>query len=196
MTVVGKKRLLQFNVLILAAVAAIGLLHRHYAPVASGQCLTACLAQHQCDLDFSHPHKIGNDCLIAQNQCSAQCGGGGASAQPVAHSLAAPASSVLAGSFGAVAHDEDTGAWGLSDFSPNQDSANRSALGFCGTYGPHCVIVASFSNTCAAVATGGKNIVGWAKDPNRDAAQKSAVSSCATKAKAPCSVRRSNCYLP
>jgi Domain of unknown function (DUF4189) len=93
-------------------------------------------------------------------------------------------------------YDKDSGAWGLSDFSPNEDSANRSALGFCGTYGPHCVIVASFSNICAAVATGGKNTVTWAKDPSRDVAQKDAVSNCAKKTKAICSLRRSNCYPP
>ena len=108
------------------------------------------------------------------NAVSAQCGGGEASSQSVVHNLAAPASSVPAGPLGAIAYDKDSGAWGLSDFSSNQDSANRSALGFCGTCGPHCIIVASFSNICAAAAIGGKNIVAWAKDPNRDAAQKDA----------------------
>jgi hypothetical protein len=196
MAFAGKKRVLRFSVLILAAAAAIGVLHRQHAP---GQCLNTCLAQHQCDLDFSHPHAMHSDCLIVQNQCSAQCDGGEASPQPVVHNVAvpaAPAPSVPAGPFGAIAYDKDSGAWGLSDFSPNQDSANRSALGFCATYGPHCVIVASFSNICAAVATGGKNIVAWAKDPSRDVAQKDAVSSCAKKTKATCSLRRSNCYSP
>jgi hypothetical protein len=183
-------------VTLLLGIAAVGLLPRQHAP---GQCLNACLAQHQCDLDFSRPHEMHSDCLIIQNQCNAQCGGGEASPQPVVHNLpapAAPAASVPAGPFGAIAYDKDSGAWGLSDFSPNQDSANRSALGFCGTYGPHCVIVASFSNICAAVATGGKNVVAWAKGPDRDAAQKDAVSSCAKKAKTTCSLRRSNCYSP
>ena len=175
MTFVGKKRLLQFSVLILVVAAAIGLLHRQYAPVAYGQCLTACLAQHQCDLDFSHPHKIGNDCLIAQNQCSAQCGGGEAAAQPVAHNLAAPSSSVPAGPFGAIAYDKDSGAWGLSDFSPNQDSADRSALGFCGQYGPRCAVVATFSATCAAVATGGRT--SWAGPKTRTAIRRRRVRS-------------------
>jgi hypothetical protein len=184
------------SITLLLGIAAVGLLHRHYAPVAHGQCTSACLAQHQCDLDFSHPHTMGNDCLIIQNQCSAACGGGEASPQPVVHNLAAPASPVPAGPFGAIAYDKSSGAWGLSDFSPNQDSADRSALGFCGAYGSHCVIVASFSHICAAVATGGKNTVGWAKDPNRDAAQKNAVSDCAKKTKATCSLRRSNCYSP
>ena len=180
-------------VTLLLGIATVGLLHRQHTP---GQCLNACLAQHQCDLDFSHPHEMRSDCLIIQNQCNAQCGGGEASPQPVVHNLAAPVSSVPAGPFGAIAYDKSSGAWGLSDFSPNQDSADRSALGFCGTYGPHCVIVASFSIICAAVATGGKNTVAWAKDPDRDAAQKAAVSSCAKKTKATCSVRRSNCYSP
>jgi hypothetical protein len=140
-----------------------------------------------------------SDCLIIQNQCNAQCAEGEASPQPVVHNVAVPASpapSAPASPFGAIAYDKDSGAWGLSDFSPNQDSADRSALGFCGAYGSHCVIVASFSNICAAVATGGKSIVGWAKDPSRDAAQKNAVSSCAKKTKAICSLRRSNCYSP
>jgi Domain of unknown function (DUF4189) len=191
-----KKRLLQFSVLILAAAAAVGLLHQHYAPRAFGQCTSACLAQHQCDLDFSHPHEMHGDCLIIQNQCSAQCGGGDALAQPVAHQAINPAAIAVGGAYGAIAYDKDSGAWGLSDFAPNQDSAGRSALGFCGTYGPHCVIVASFSNICAAVATGGKNTVAWAKDPDRDTAQKDAVSNCAKKTKASCSLRRSNCYSP
>jgi hypothetical protein len=189
-----KKRPLRFGLLILAAAAALGVLHRHYAPVAYGQCTRACLAQHLCDLDFSHPNEMHGDCLIIQNQCSAQCGGGATSPQPVAHQTISPAAIAAGGAYGAIAYDKDSGAWGLSDFSPNQDSASRSALGFCGTYGPHCVIVDSFSNICAAVATGGKNTVGWAKDPNRDAAQTSAVSNCAKKAKAICSLRRSNCY--
>jgi hypothetical protein len=141
---------------LLLGIAAIGLLHRQHAP---GQCTSACLAQHHCDLDFSHPHEIRSDCLIIQNQCSAQCGGGAASPQPVAQTIS-PVAIVAGGAFGAIAYDKSTGAWGLSDFSSTQDSANRSALGFCGAYGPHCVIVASFSNICAAVATGGKNAVG------------------------------------
>ena len=191
-----KKRLLRFSVLILAAAAAVGLLHWHYAPQAFGQCTSACLAQHQCDLDFSHPHEMHSDCLIIQNQCSAACGGRETSPQPVAHQTISPAAIFAGGAYGAIAYDKDSGAWGLSDFSPNQDSASRSALGFCGTYGPHCSIVASFSNVCAAVATGGKNTVAWAKNPDRDTAQKDAVSSCAKKTKASCSLRRSNCYSP
>ena len=133
---------------------------------------------------FPSPDKLRSDCLIIQNQCNAQCAGGEASSQPVVHNVAARPPLSAGGAFGAIAYDKDSGAWGLSDFSPNEDSANRSALGFCGTYGPHCVIVASFSNICAAVATGGKNTVTWAKNPSRDVAQKDAVSNCAKKTKA------------
>ena len=65
MTVVGKKRLLQFSVLILAAEAATGLLLKVAMRLGS-RCLNACLAQHQCDLDFSHPDEMHSDCLIIQ----------------------------------------------------------------------------------------------------------------------------------
>ena len=51
-------------------------------------------------IDFSHPDEMHSDCLIIQNQCSAQCGGGEASSQSVFHNLAAPASSVPAGPLG------------------------------------------------------------------------------------------------
>ena len=183
-------------VTLLLGITAVGLLHWHYAPMTYGRCTSACLVQHQCDLDFSHPHTIGNDCLIIQNQCSAQCGAAETSPQPVAHQTISPAPIAAGGAYGAIAYDKDSGAWGLSDFAPNQESANRSALGFCGTYGPHCSIVASFSNICAAVATGGKNAVAWAKNPDRDTAQRDAVSNCAKKTKASCSLRRSNCYPP
>ena len=106
-----KKRLLQFSVLILAAAAAVGLFHWHYAPMAPGRCTSACLAQHQCDLDFSHPHTMGNDCLIIQNQCSAQCGGSETSPQPVAHQTISPAPIAAGGVYGAIAYDKDSGAW-------------------------------------------------------------------------------------
>jgi Domain of unknown function (DUF4189) len=172
-------------------------------PVAPALCASNLRPMHEClsratpvRSRLSHPHEIRSDCLIIQNQCSAQCGGAETSLQPVAHQTISPVANAAGGEYGAIAYDKDSGAWGLSDFSQNQDSANRSALGFCGTYGPHCVIVASFSNICAAVATGGKNVVAWAKGPDRDAAQKDAVSSCAKKAKTTCSLRRSNCYSP
>ena len=84
-------------------------------------------------------HAIGPHCLIDQNECIAQCGGGTVAAgPPVAfHQASNNISIPLKGAYGAIAYDKGA-ARNLADASPNQDGANRSALGFCGKYGPHC----------------------------------------------------------
>ena len=87
-----KKRLLQFSVLILAAAAAVGLLHWHYAPMPMADARVPVSRNTNAISIFPIPMTMGNDCLIIQNQCSAQCGGAETSPQPVAHQTISPAS--------------------------------------------------------------------------------------------------------
>jgi len=196
---IGNKRSLQAIVVIVIVVAIAGLtrFYRH-APAVEAMCEKTCLAAAGCDLSFDagQAHKIGGDCLIRKNSCFAQCGGGKVeSSGGMTYLENASKPAILGGSYGALAYDKVSGAWGLSDFSSDQESANRSALGYCERYGPHCVIVASFLTTCAAVATGENNTVIWAKGPNRETAQQSAAQKCANKTKTACTVQHSNCYF-
>jgi len=55
-------------------------------------------------------------------------------------------------SYGAIAYSRKTGAWGNVYGENSADDAKQKALSFCGRRADDCTVVASFSNTCAAVA--------------------------------------------
>ncbi|MGE3622764.1 MAG: DUF4189 domain-containing protein [Bdellovibrionales bacterium] len=176
-----KKYILRIGFLVLAVVA-VAAYARHAQPT-HAQCVKACLHARDCDLDFSRPHVLNPTCLIDQNQCFAQCRGDKAQPQkPKIH--------------GAIAHDMESGAWGVADVSPSPEIAKDSALGFCRRFGKKCAIKDTFSKTCVAVATGGDRAVVWITDIDREAAKKKALAGCEARARAACAVKLSNCYFP
>lgn len=55
-------------------------------------------------------------------------------------------------SYGAIAYSPKSGAWGDVSGESSVEAANQKALSLCARRADDCTVVASFSNTCAAVA--------------------------------------------
>lgn len=111
------------------------------------------------------------ECAQDQSACyrSCQSSGGGGSGDKYA--------------FGAIAYDEDSGAYGLSDGSASEARAEKSAMKFCKKNGSGCKIVETFFDTCAAIAQDkAGSVAGWGVDENRKDAGKIALKSCGKKA--------------
>jgi|GEM_PF-5484150 hypothetical protein len=109
-------------------------------------------------------------------------------------SFAAHASDSL--SYGALAFSEKSGAWGMSDPSPDEKSANKSALSYCTKYGEDCKVVLSAKDSCIAIATAGKDKMAWDKESAPEKARMKAQSDCIAKANDACELKRSACYPP
>ena len=57
-----------------------------------------------------------------------------------------------ADSYGAIAYGPKTSSWGSASGENSAEDADQRALSFCARNAEDCRVVASFSNTCAAVA--------------------------------------------
>ncbi len=85
--------------------------------------------------------------------------------------------------YGAVAYDAGSGAYGISDAMPDENSARQSAMKYCATQGKNCKVVDTFIDTCVAVAhdTGG-TMAGWDHDEDPEYAAEDALDACEEKA--------------
>jgi len=61
-----------------------------------------------------------------------------------------------ADTYGAIAYSEQNAAYAWSVDQGSPKDANLRALSFCTKKGDGCKVVASFSNSCAALAVGGQ----------------------------------------
>ena len=77
--------------------------------------------------------------------------------------------------YGALAHNDKTGAFGWAVDRPSKNAASHVALHKCG-HG--CKVVTVFWNTCAAYATGHHHVWGWSAGDSNDEAKRRAVSKC------------------
>ena len=159
-----------FAILVLAA---------GYAPVAYADCVSSCLEDHGCEVEpeSGRSYNFTTNCKNFQDDCEAQC-------------------QRESSSYGALAYDKKTNAWGMSDSMPDEAQAGASAIGFCAQHSPDCAVVETFNNDCGAIAQGENGVVTWAKNKTAEQAQSDALKSCAEKAGKPCQVQLSNCYFP
>jgi hypothetical protein len=151
-----------------------------FARGALADCVSDCQASTYCGGDSYECSQLQAACY--RSQCSGK------------DDYTAPARAD--GSYGAVAYDENSGAYGLSDPSPDKSSAKSSAMAFCGQNGPNCKIVETFSNECAAIAQDNEgSIAAWATEPNETKAMQHAVEVCnKMNGKSLCHVGLSHCY--
>ena len=100
------------------------------------------------------------------------------------------------GEYGALAFDEESGAYGLADASPDKESARQSALRYCGQHGPSCRIVDSFKSKCAAFSQNTTNAVAWGIGGDMRSAMRQAMKRCGSKSdgKSGCHVTLHHCY--
>jgi hypothetical protein len=98
--------------------------------------------------------------------------------------------------YGALAHDDATGKYGLSSNEKTQAKADDVALKECGS--DKCKIVFRTSaRECGAIATAEtiKESLAWggAKRPVRPAAELAAMSACQKRTKGQCKIRSAEC---
>jgi len=107
----------------------------------------------------------------------------------------APVQSV--GYYGAVAYDKKTGQTGFSGRSVDQAMAEQIALQQCRAEG--CSVVASFANTCFAIAKNKDNTAaGWGVHDDKEQAKVQAKNMCISRSQEQshtCVVREQRCYV-
>jgi hypothetical protein len=117
---------------------------RRLAVLAAGLTAVAALAARaqdvnrcidSCFSDFSPMQNNGSTEL--RDECLQQCNRSAAPSVP----------------HGAMAFGAHTASWGVSYGKPNAASANSSAMSACLEHGGDCQLVASYTNSCAALAT-------------------------------------------
>lgn len=100
--------------------------------------------------------------------------------------------------YGAIAYTPKTTAWGSANGEDSAEAAERKALSFCARRDAGCKVVASFSNTCGAVAvlgaTGGTFV---ATNEKRAIAENQAMHDCHQQPNSSsCQILNSICALP
>ena len=98
-------------------------------------------------------------------------------------------------SFGAIAYGGKSHAYGYSFDHDNAASAERMAMTNCRKKGEDCKVVASFSNACAAVASGAKDRFGAVKGASRKEAEAAALAACGKSAGGKCEIEVWTCAL-
>jgi len=166
------------------------LLNGNAHATAINECIDACFSGFGCSFKQDDNSNY-NLCQSERDRCVAQCNeniNGRNDPPPVT------------GAYGAIAYGEKSGAWGMADASQDKSSAKKSALGYCSKHGSDCEIVESFSNTCAAVASGTGNRLAWALDDNPKQAGLDAIKKCGENGKSGdnsrCFLQLYHCYSP
>src|SRR5262249_24540315 len=99
-----------------------------------------------------------------------------------------------ADSYGAIAYGPKTSSWGDANGANSAQDAKQRALSFCARGGSDCRVVASFSNTCAAVAVVEANDATFvATNEKRGNAENLARQACSQKNHSGCRVADSIC---
>lgn len=95
--------------------------------------------------------------------------------------------------YGALAHDDASGKYGLSSNEETQSKADDVAMKECG--GDKCKIVfRTGPRQCGAIATAGEGTAwGGAIRPARDAAGLAAMNDCQKRTKGQCKIRSAEC---
>ncbi len=95
--------------------------------------------------------------------------------------------------YGALAHDDDSGKYGLSSNEESQSKAEDVALKICGS--DKCKIVfRTGARECGAIAmTEDGKVWGGAKRPQKAAAELAAMEGCQKRIKGQCKIRGAEC---
>ncbi len=99
--------------------------------------------------------------------------------------------------FGAIAYGAQSTANGYAYGKGSAGDANRTALSNCRQHGDDCKIVATFSNSCAAVAAvEDKGVLSVGQGATRDQAQSRAMSACKSEHGDGCEIEAWTCADP
>ena len=139
---------------------------------AAADCLRDCWNEKHCDAVNQR------DCDQHRTQCSIRC------------------RNQRATNFGAIAYGERSRAFGYSFDHDSAAAADRVALTACKKRGDDCKVVASFSNACAALASGTQDKFAFAKAVTRKQAEADALAACVKNAGGKCEIEVWTCALP
>jgi serine/threonine-protein kinase len=107
---------------------------------------------------------------------------------------APPSAAQRTDSYGAIAYGPKTSAWGNAYGETSAEDANKKALSFCARRAADCEVVASFSNTCAAVAVSQATSETFvATNEKRGSAESQALRACTQRNSSGCRVAASIC---
>ena len=111
----------------------------------------------------------------------------------VAALLASAAAQPAFAGYGALAHDDASGKYGISANEETQSKADDVAMKICG--GDKCkVVFRTVAKECGAIATAESgNAWGAGKRPQRAAAELDAVQNCQKRTKGQCKLRGAEC---
>ena len=111
----------------------------------------------------------------------------------IAAFLASAATQPVFAGYGALAHDDASGKYGLSANEETQSKADDVAMKICG--GDKCkVVFRTVAKECGAIATAESgNAWGAGKRPQRAAAELDAVQNCQKRTKGQCKLRSAEC---
>lgn len=100
-------------------------------------------------------------------------------------------------SYGAIAYGAKSTANGYSFDQDSEGAAKRKALNFCREHGDDCEVVASFINSCAAVAAvEEKGVYSVGTGGTGDSAQSKAMAACTQKHGKGCEIEAWSCAKP
>lgn len=139
---------------------------------AGADCLRDCWNEKHCDATNQR------DCDWHRTQCSSRC------------------SKQRAVSYGAIAYGERSHAFGYSFDQDSAAAADRTAMSNCRKNGDDCKVVTSFTNTCAAVASGAKDKFAAVQAASRKQAEADALAACGKSAGGKCEIEVWTCALP
>ena len=141
---------------------------------AGADCVSDCQASTYCDSDMNASGECGrrlNDCYLSQ--CN----------RPRV-------------SYGAIVYGARSQAFGFSFGLANAGAAERRALSNCKKHGDDCEIVASFENTCAAVAGGNNARYATGEADTRQQAERAAMAGCSRAGGDDCEAQVWTCAQP
>lgn len=142
-------------------------------PPAKADCISACMAGKDCSLNYS------GACSNALSDCSQEC-------------MAANQGP----SYGAIAYDYDSRAFGYAYQFPSEGQAADFALQSCAENGDACKVVVTFNDSCAALASGLKDdrrISFTVISGDKDYAQSKSVANCSADGAAACELEVWSC---
>ena len=110
--------------------------------------------------------------------------------------LAAQVAPARADTYAAIAYSEQTRADAWAYDTQSAEEANQRALSSCKQRGAGCQVVASFSNSCAALAVGVNNRFAASQALNKQQAESEASNACRIKGGDRCDIKVAFCANP
>jgi uncharacterized protein DUF4189 len=162
---------------LLGVVVAAGLLTTVASP-ARADCMSSCMSEKGCGLQYESSRVQPGFCSIAKSDCEVRCRRGGEEASST---------------YGAIAFSPATGAWGDAFGYPSRGGAEQRALGECGRRARDCTVAVWFRDQCGAIASASGGV--WASGLGKTAAAASAdvMTDCRKRGAKSCESRHAVC---